>query len=88
MNALLQPFRDGKVPRLYYESVIGLRGVLRHEEQVVNFFVNEDVVTLDVVFIHVEAGSGAKEVLYLAGAFNSLVWLHVMNWLVGSCSSI
>ncbi len=46
------------------------------------------VLTLDVVFIDVQAGSSAKEMLYLLRAFNPLVWFQVMNWLVGSCSSI
>jgi hypothetical protein len=82
MNTRLRSLRDGKIPRLYHDSVVGLRYVLRCEEQVINFLVDEDVVTLDVVFIHIGGGSSAKEVLDLVGTFNSLVRLQVMNWLI------
>jgi hypothetical protein len=62
--------------------------MLRHEAEVRNCLVDQDVVTLDVVFIKVEASGGAKEMLDLVRAFNPLVWLQVANRLVGSCSLI
>src|ERR1700730_18524887 len=81
MNTLLQSLGNGKVPGLYSDSVIGLRRVLGYEEQIDCFLVDELVVTLDVLFIDVQAGSGSKKMLYLVRALKPFVWLKVMNWL-------
>ena len=63
MNALLQSLGDGKVARFDGDSVISLRRVLGHEKQVGYFLVDEIVVTLDVFFIYIQLGRGAKKTL-------------------------
>jgi hypothetical protein len=51
--------------------------VLRCEEQVIDFLVDEDVVTLDVVFIHIEAGRRAAIEAAPGAARSYYGWLKV-----------
>jgi hypothetical protein len=55
--------------------------VLRHEQQICYFLVDELVETLDVVLIDVYFGSGSEETLDLVSALDMLVGLEVVDWL-------
>src|ERR1700737_87778 len=84
MNALLQSLGNGKVPRLYGDPVIGLRGVLGDEKQIRYFLVDEVVVAFNVFLIDIQTGSGSKKMLDLVRPLNVLVGLEVMYRLEGT----
>ena len=63
MNTFLEPFSNRKVPGLYCISAVRGRRSLAHEQQIGHFVIDKVVITLNVRFIDIYAGSNPKQVL-------------------------
>jgi hypothetical protein len=60
--------------------------VLRHEQQIGYFLVDEIVTTLDVLFINIQPGSSSEKMLNLMRALNVLIGFQIMYRLEGPAS--
>src|SRR5688572_28840245 len=65
VDALLKAFGNGHIPRLKNVAVVRLRRRLAHEQQVVQLLVDELLVTLEIIFVDVDASRETEEPLEL-----------------------
>ena len=70
VDALLKALCNRQIPRLKYVAVVRLRSGLAHEQQVVHLLVDELLVTLEIVFVDVDARGETEEPLELGDTYH------------------
>jgi hypothetical protein len=78
LNILLKALGDGKVPLLDGNSSIGFCLAQSHQGQSDNLLIDEVAITRDVFL---SKPAAYEKMFDSVGALDSLVWLHIVDWI-------